>query len=84
MPEPIFAADTIVPPRSEPTCCPDAYLCLTADVPEIECPRHGGFDVCCARPEFHIPQDRDAWHQQMSHWEQSLLDQHIRQHLATA
>ncbi|PPS89506.1 hypothetical protein [Streptomyces sp. MH60] len=78
MPETIFAADAITPPQSEPTCCPDAYLCLTAEVPEIECPRHGGFDVCCARPETHVPQDRQAWHRQMYRWEQSLLDEHIR------
>jgi hypothetical protein len=78
MSESNFAADTIVPPSSEPTCCPDAYLCLTADVPEIECPHHGGFDVCCAWPELHIPQNRDAWHQRMSHWEQDLLNRHIQ------
>lgn len=84
MSEPIFAADTITPPSSEPTCCPDAYLCLTADIPEVECPRHSGFDVCCDRPEFHIPQERAAWHRQMAIWEQQLLNQHIRQHLAAA
>jgi len=80
----VVTATTFRPTDSEPTCCPDAFLCLNDEVPEIECPRHGGFDVCCARPDLHIKQNRDAWHRQMSRWEQSLLNQHIRQHLATA
>ncbi|MGA5598441.1 hypothetical protein ACPCSE_29825 [Streptomyces cellulosae] len=79
MPEQFYVtATTFRPPNSEPTCCPDAFLCLSGEVPEVECPRHGGFDVCCDKPEFHVPQDRDAWHQQMSRWEQGLLDEHIR------
>lgn len=73
MPEPI-AFGYVGYPFPEPTCCPDAYQCNG----EIECARHGGFDVCCDRPEEHIPQDRDAWHDQMSCWEQNLLDEHIR------
>ncbi|MFE0490183.1 hypothetical protein [Streptomyces griseoaurantiacus] len=79
----VVTATTFRPPDSEPTCCPDAFLCLSG-TPEIECPRHGGFDVCCARPDLHIGQDRDVWHQKMGRWEQSLLDEHIRQHLTTA
>ncbi|MEU9405637.1 hypothetical protein AB0E08_08020 [Streptomyces sp. NPDC048281] len=78
MPEPIFAADTIVPTDGEPTCCPDAYLCLTADVPEIECPRHGGFEVCCDKPDLHVPQDPRVWHEQMYRYEQDLLNRHIQ------
>lgn len=31
--------------------CADVYLCHGA----IECPRHGGFDVCCDRPDLHVP-----------------------------
>ena len=33
--------------------CPDRYFCPAAT--EIECPRHGGFDVCCDRPGDHVP-----------------------------
>lgn len=82
----LFVATPITfrPADSEPTCCPDAYLCLGGTTPEMECPRHGGFDVCCSQPEKHVPQNRDVWHQKMARWEQSLLDRHIRQHLAAA
>ena len=69
---------TLVPVGDEPTCCPDAYLCLTGEEPEIECPRHGGFDVCCSRPDLHVSQDRAAWHRQMDRWEQRLLDETVR------
>ena len=34
-------------------CCPDVYFCPTSGDPE--CPRHGGFTVCCAHPELHRP-----------------------------
>lgn len=68
----------IVLNSAEPTCCPDTYLCFSGPRPELECPRHGGFDVCCDKPELHVPQERDAWHRQMSHWEQDRLDRHIR------
>lgn len=30
-------------------CCDRVYVCGG----EIECPEHGGFDVCCDRPEGH-------------------------------
>ncbi|MFI0967041.1 hypothetical protein ACH4S8_37505 [Streptomyces sp. NPDC021080] len=63
-------------PAPEPTCCPDAYLCDG----EIECARHGGFDVCCSHPEKHVPQDREAWHRMMDLWEQGLLNKHIQRH----
>lgn len=45
-------------------CCPDAYYCPddAGTGGETECPRHGGFDVCCAHPERHIPMDIEAWH----------------------
>jgi hypothetical protein len=32
--------------------CPDIYYCPTAD--DTECPRHGGFDVCCHRIADHV------------------------------
>jgi hypothetical protein len=38
--------------------CPDVYYCPTTY--ETECPRHGGFDVCCDHPEVHIP-GRIVW-----------------------
>ncbi|MFJ4902834.1 hypothetical protein [Streptomyces sp. NPDC088727] len=69
-------AKTLVPP-SEPTCCPDAYICVTERRAEIECPRHSGFTICCSDGN-HIEQDRDVWHRQMDRWEQVLLDQHIQ------
>ena len=31
---------------------PDLYYCPDAD--EIECPRHSGFDTCCAAPGDHV------------------------------
>ena len=37
--------------------CPDIYYC-PASV-DVECPRHGGFDVCCDRPEDHVPVPSD-------------------------
>ncbi|MEV7675149.1 hypothetical protein [Streptomyces sp. NPDC088752] len=73
MPEPITFG-YVGYPFPEPTCCPDAYQCDG----EIECDRHGGFDVCCDRPEEHIPQDRNGWHEQMARWEQRLLDRYVQ------
>jgi hypothetical protein len=32
--------------------CPDLYYCPQSH--NIECPRHGGFDTCCARPDEHV------------------------------
>ncbi|MGW1436896.1 hypothetical protein ACWD7M_16795 [Streptomyces griseus] len=57
-----------------PTCCPDVYLCGD----EYECPRHGGFTVCCDRTEAHVPQDRDGWHRLMWEHEQELLNALVR------
>lgn len=36
--------------------CPDIYFCPTINSGEgeIECPRHGGFDTCCSRPDLHV------------------------------
>jgi hypothetical protein len=72
----ICASDTPVVPPSEPTCCPDAYYCPRGS--EVECPRHGGFDVCCDGPHLHLLQDREAWHRQMWDWEQELLSAFLR------
>lgn len=33
--------------------CPDTYFCPTTG--DTECPRHGGFDVCCNRTGKHVP-----------------------------
>lgn len=35
------------------TCCDRLYYCPTAG--EDECDVHGGFDVCCNRPDLHRP-----------------------------
>lgn len=32
--------------------CPDVYYCPTSN--ELECSRHGGFDVCCDSPDAHV------------------------------
>lgn len=72
-------AGTISPP-AEPTCCPDAYLCLNGGL-EMECPRHGGFDICCGNPALHVEQSPDVWHRQMERWERTLLDVHIGDYL---
>lgn len=77
----IFFGMGVIMPPSEPTCCPDSYLCLTG-TPEIECPRHGGFDVCCDNPGGHITQPREVWNEAMWHWEQELLNAHIKKHVA--
>lgn len=29
------------------------YYCPTSG--DVEDPQHGGFDVCCARPDLHVP-----------------------------
>lgn len=63
---------------TEPTCCPEAYICQG----ETECPRHGGFDICCDRLDLHVPQSREAWHEQMADYERSLLDTYITEFLA--
>lgn len=34
-------------------CCVRVYWCPNAM--EFECPKHGGFDVCCADESRHIP-----------------------------
>lgn len=61
---------------TSPTCCPDAYWCPMYG--EVECDRHCGFDVCCARPDAHISQDVEEWHRRMEEYERDLLDGHIR------
>lgn len=66
-------------PQPDPTaCCPDAYWCPTDDGQgETECPRHGGFNICCDKPELHVPMDRAAWHQAQERLERAALDEHI-------
>lgn len=41
------------------TCNPGAqlYYCPTAREVESDC--HGGFDVCCSRPDLHVPYTPD-------------------------
>lgn len=43
------------PPDDEHICKPGAqvYFCPTSGETESDC--HGGFDVCCARPDLHRP-----------------------------
>lgn len=84
MPDVYLFTDEPQRPDNDPTCCPDAYLCLTDGRAEVECPRHGGFDVCCSNPGSHVQQDRQAWHRQMYSWEQRLLLELYKQSLATA
>ena len=38
--------------------CPDRYFCPASG--DVECPRHGGFDVCCDRPGDHVPVPADV------------------------
>ncbi|WP_393167808.1 hypothetical protein [Nonomuraea marmarensis] len=33
--------------------CSDIYFCPASE--EVECPRHSGFNVCCAEISRHIP-----------------------------
>ena len=33
--------------------CEDLYYCPASD--DIECWRHGGFDVCCNKIALHVP-----------------------------
>lgn len=33
--------------------CSDIYFCPASD--DIECSRHGGFDICCDRTDEHVP-----------------------------
>ena len=65
----------------QPSCCPDTYLCPSSG--DVECPRHGGFHICCDYPQTHIPTDRDLWHAAQAEYERDLLDAHIRAHLRT-
>lgn len=67
-------------PDEMPTCCPDAYWCYASgDEGAWECPRHGGFSVCCSMPQMHVPQETEEWHRKMRVWERGLLNDHIRQ-----
>lgn len=49
-----------VEPSEEHVCKPGAglYYCPTAGEIESDC--HGGFDVCCGKPELHVPINRTA------------------------
>lgn len=44
--------------------CEDTYFCPVSGA--AECPRHGGFDVCCSYPELHIPLARHAGEHEMA------------------
>ena len=57
-------------------CCPDAFYCPAGG--ETECPRHGGFDICCARPDQHVPMDLLAWHEEQERLEQEWLNDFVR------
>lgn len=64
--------------QPDPTaCCPDAYYCPA--VKETECPRHGGFTVCCDQVGAHVPMDREAWHLAQERLEQRWLNEVFRQ-----
>lgn len=39
--------------EAHPPCCDKVYWCPM--VGAVECPDHGGFDVCCTRPDLHDP-----------------------------
>lgn len=78
MPEQLAFDTRTLYPSSNPTCCPDAYLCVSGEEPEIECPRHGGFTVCCDRPDLHVPQDPKVWHESMYRYEQTLLNAYLQ------
>lgn len=43
--------DTEVKTAEPRVCCDNVYWCPEGK--EIECPQHGGFDVCCEHPESH-------------------------------
>lgn len=45
-----------MPPADEPHVCkPDASVYFCPASGEIESDCHGGFDVCCDRPDLHRP-----------------------------
>jgi hypothetical protein len=58
--------------EDEMPCCPDVYFCPTAG--ELECPRHGGFDVCCDQPGKHEPVNPADWHRAEAADERAWLD----------
>lgn len=44
-----------VSPADAP-CCDQVYICDG----ELECAVHGGFDVCCDRPDLHRPAEEPS------------------------
>ncbi|MFI7451390.1 hypothetical protein ACIBQX_28105 [Nonomuraea sp. NPDC049714] len=42
----------VADPRCREGDC-GVYYCPEAD--EVECPTHGGFDLCCCAPRRHVP-----------------------------
>lgn len=76
-----FNPAVTVHPVDEPTCCHEAFLCLTSL--QIDCPRHGAVPaVCCDRRDLHVPQTREGWNKEMETWERALLDAYIRRQTA--
>ncbi|WP_141662951.1 hypothetical protein [Streptomyces sp. Wb2n-11] len=51
---------TVEPGGQEHVCKPGASLYYCPTVGEVESDCHGGFDVCCGKPELHVPIDRTA------------------------
>jgi hypothetical protein len=43
-------------------------------------PPDGGFDVCCGKPEAHVPMDLEAWHLAQERLERQWLDEFVREH----
>jgi hypothetical protein len=58
----LIRCDPAAPPPlfvARPVCC--GHLCGLYVCPasrQVECPHHGGFDVCCSRPWQHVPVGR--------------------------
>ncbi|MCX4799703.1 hypothetical protein OG497_38250 [Streptomyces sp. NBC_01242] len=69
-------------PWSEPPCCPEFFICFCHGRISVECAQH--HESPCGRAEAHASITREQWHDWADRWEQQLLDQHYREHLARA
>lgn len=47
----VVGLDRLVADVIDATGCCSTFWCPTVDA--VECPTHGGFDVCCDRPDLH-------------------------------